>query len=117
MIKPIYSSQAHSSIIDTYLTMCKQFSQEVSNESRYHNYLDVVDLILEYHNEYGKTEYRSFYDWLMIIPINLSCATNGFFAGIETKSNSAEVRAYKIVLDQMLQETVKRLDTIKPAND
>jgi hypothetical protein len=95
VIKPIYSSQAHSSIIDTYLTMCKQFSQEVANESRYNNYLDVVELILEYHNEYGKDKERSFYDWLMIIPINLSCATNGFFAGIETKSNSAEVRAYK----------------------
>jgi hypothetical protein len=53
----------------------------------------------------------------MIIPINLSVATNGFFAGIETKSNAAVVRAYRVVLDQMLQETVSKLDDLEPTND
>ena len=117
MIKPIYSSQIHSSIVSTYLEMCKQFSEEITTKSRYNNYLEVVNTIIDYHNEYGKDKDRSFYDWLMIIPINLSCATNGFFAGAETKGNAAEVRAYKVILDQILHETVKRLDTIQPAND
>ena len=53
----------------------------------------------------------------MIIPINLSVATSGFFAGIETKSNLATVRAYRVVLDQMLQETVDKLDNLEPTND
>ena len=53
----------------------------------------------------------------MIIPINVSVATSGFFAGIETKGNAAVVRAYKVVLDQMLQETVQKLDSLQPKNE
>ena len=53
----------------------------------------------------------------MIIPINLAVATNGFFAGIETKSNSAVVRAYRVVLDELVQSTVDKIDKIEPIND
>ena len=53
----------------------------------------------------------------MIMPINVSVMTSGFFAGIETKGNAAVVRAYKVVLDQMLQETVDKLDKLEPTND
>ena len=118
MINPIYSSEEHKSIIEVYSVMCKQFVQEVATQGRYQNYLEVVDMITEYHNGYGSgLKENNFYDWIMIIPINLSVATNGFFAGIETKSNLAVVRAYRVVLDQMLQETVDRLDTLQLKND
>ena len=117
MHKPIYSSEEHRTIIEVYTAMCKQFTQEITTQSRYNNYLEVVDLIVEYSNGYGSgLKENNFYDWLMIIPINISVATSGFFAGIETKSNSAIVRAYKVVLDQLLQETVSRLDKLEPNN-
>ena len=100
------------------MAMCKQFTQETTTQSRYNNYLEVVDLIVEYSNGYGSgLKENNFYNWIMIIPINLSVATSGFFAGIETKSNSAIVRAYKVVLDQLLEETVSRLDELEPTND
>jgi len=119
MHKPIFSSEEHKSIIDVYLIMCKQFVGEVTTQARYNNYLEVVDIITEYSNGYGQgvRENGTFYDWIMIIPINLSVATNGFFAGIETKSNAAVVRAYRVVLDQMLQETVSKLDDLEPTYD
>ena len=118
MHKTIYSSDKHKAIIDIYINMCKEFAQDISSKAKYQNYLEVVDIILEYHNNYGKgVKENNFYDWLMIIPINLSVATSGFFAGLETKSNSAVVKAYKVVLDQMLHETVDRIDGIKPYND
>ena len=98
--------------------MCKQFAQEITTQNRYHNYLEVLQLIVEYSNGYGAgIRENNFYDWIMIIPINLSVATSGFFAGIETKGNAAVVRAYKVVLDQMLQETVKKLDSLQPKNE
>ena len=86
--------------------------------SKYQNYIEVLRTINEYSNNYGHgVKENNFYDWLMIIPINTSVATNGFFAGIETKSNAAVVRAYKVVLDQMLHETVEKLDLLQPTND
>lgn len=118
MQTPIYSSQEHKSIVEVYITMCKQFAEEVASKSKYNNYLEVIDLIVEYSNGYGSgVRENNFYDWIMIIPINISVATSGFFAGVETKGNAAVVRAYKVVLDQMLHEIVEKLDKLKPDDD
>jgi len=118
MIEPIYANDEHRVIVETYITMCQEFAKEVSTKNRYNNYLEVVGIIIEYHNNYGAGQREeNFYDWLMIIPINLAVATNGFFAGVETKSNSAVVRAYRLVLDELVQSTVDKIDKIEPIND
>ena len=118
MTEPIYANDEHKVIVDTYITMCKEFAKEVSTKSRYNNYLEVVEIIIEYHNNYGAgTKEENFWDWLTIIPINLSVATNGFFAGVETRSNAAVVRAYRVVLDELVQDTVNNIDKIEPIND
>ena len=98
--------------------MWTEFSKEVSTKAKYNNYLDVVDIILEYHNNYGKgVKENNWYDWLMIIPINLSVATNGFFAGLETKRNAAKLRAYKTVLDEMVHDVTDKIDALEQIND
>ena len=118
MTKPIYANDEHRVIIETYITMCKEFAKEVSTKSRYNNYLEVVEIILEYSNHYGEGQRENnFWDWLLIIPINLVVATNGFFAGVETRSNAAVVRAYRVVLDELTQDTVDKIDKIEPIND
>jgi hypothetical protein len=118
MTNLIYASQEHKTILDIYVAMCIEFADEVSTKSKFNNYKDVTSVIFDYHNSYGEgTREDNFYNWLMIIPINLSVATNGFFAGIETKSNRSIIRAYKVVLEEMLQETVNRLDDIKTTDD
>ena len=118
MIEPIYANNEHRVIIETYVTMCKEFAKEVSTKSRYENYLEVVEVIINYHNGYGEGDRENlFWEWLTIIPINLAVATNGFFAGVETKSNAAVVRAYRLVLDELTQNTVDKIDKIEPIND
>tara|TARA_R110000824_G_C15177638_1_gene673462 strand:+ start:770 stop:1126 length:357 start_codon:yes stop_codon:yes gene_type:complete len=118
MQNAIYSSENHKQIIEIYVEMCKQFAQEIATKTKYNNYLEVLQLIVDYSNGYGTgVRENNFYDWIMIMPINVSVMTSGFFAGIETKGNAAVVRAYKVVLDQMLQETVDKLDKLEPTND
>jgi len=118
MTEPIYANEKHKTVIDTYLVMCQEFAKDVSTKSRYNNYLEVVEIIIEYHNNYGAGQRENnFWDWMMIIPINLAVATNGFFAGVETKSNAAVVRAYRIVLDELTQNTVDEIDKIEIIND
>jgi hypothetical protein len=118
MIKPIYASEEHKTIIETYMLMCQEFAKEVSSKSRYNNYLDVLDTIVEYHNSYGSgTSENNWYDWLVIIPINVSVATNGFFAGLETNSNRALIRAYKTVLNEMVSDTVDKIDNLEEPSE
>ena len=118
MRKTIYANQQHQQAIETYLLMCKEFVKETSSKTRYQNYLQVIDLILEYHNSYGAgSKEHNFFDWLMIIPINVSVATNGYFAALETKRNRSIIRAYKVVLDELLHETVNKIDRIDPQDD
>ena len=80
----------------------------------YENFKEVMDIILEYHNNYGKyhKHAKNWYDWIMIIPINVSVMTNGFFAGLETKKNAAQIRAYKILLNEKVQEVVDKLEKL-----
>lgn len=114
MTKPLYSSAEHQTIIEVYIQTCQQFAQDVSTKSKYLNYLDLLSTIYEYHNGYGEGSLeKSWHDWLMIIPINVSIATNGFFAGLETNKNRAIIRAYKTVLDALVQETVDKIDNLK----
>ena len=63
MTEPIYANDEHRVIIETYITMCKEFAKEVSTKNRYENYLEVVQIIIEYHNNYGSgTKEENFFD-------------------------------------------------------
>ena len=53
----------------------------------------------------------------MILPINLSLLTNGFFAAIETKENAQTVRSYKVLLSEMVQDVVDKIEKLDPIND
>jgi len=118
MTKPIYASEEHKVIIEAYVVMCQEFAKEVSSKSRYHNYLEVVGTIVEYHNSYGSgTSENNWYDWLVIIPINLSVATNGFFGGLETNNNRAVIRAYRTVLNEMISDVMDKIDNLEEPSE
>jgi hypothetical protein len=118
MQEPIFASQEHKAIIEKYIALCLQFVKDTASETKYKNFVEVLQTIVEYHNGYGKgIKENNFYDWLMIIPINLSVATNGFFAGIETKRNAAIVRAYKVVLEQAVHDIVEKIDMLEPKSE
>ena len=118
MANPIYASSQHEQIVDPYINACNQFAEDVSTKTKYNNFKDVTKTIIDYHNGYGKgVRENNYYDWLMIIPINLSVAVNGFFAGLETKNNRATIRAYKVVLEQLLIDAEEKIELLEPENE
>jgi len=118
MIEPIYSSAEHRATIEAYLEMCMEFAKELSTKSRYEGYLEVLEIIIDYHNGYGTgLKESNYWDWMMIIPINVSVATNGFFAGIETKGNRGVVRSYRLILDEIVQQVTDKIDKMEVVND
>jgi hypothetical protein len=98
--------------------MIKEFVKDVSNDVRWKNYNQVFDLIVEYHNNYGKsTKENNYWDWLMILPINLSVMTNGFLAAIETKRNKTLVNSYRVLINEMLHDVVEKIEKLEPYNE
>ncbi len=118
MTKPIYANTEHEVIIGAYISMIKEFVKDVSNETRWRNFLEVLEILIEYHNNYGKgVRENNYWDWVMILPINLSLLTNGFLAAIETKRNSTIVRSYKVLLNEMVQDVVDKIEKLEPLDD
>ena len=118
MTKPIYANKEHEIIVSAYIVMIKELVKDISNQSRWNNFLDVLEIVIEYHNNYGKgVRENNYWDWIMILPINLSVLTNGFLAAIETKKNSAIVRSYKLLLNEMAQDVVDKIEKLEPIND
>jgi|TARA_R110002020_G_scaffold55041_2_gene152955 hypothetical protein len=118
MKKPIYANAEHEVIISAYILMIQEFVRDVANDTRYKNFLEVLSIVIEYHNNYGKgVRENNYWDFLMILPINLTVMTNGFLAGIETKGNSSVVRAYRILLNEMVQDVVSKIERLEPIND
>jgi len=116
--KPIFANITHQIIINDYLKLMLSFVKEISSPTKYQNFKDVLELIIEYHNGYGKdVNDGNWNDWLMIIPINTSVMVNGFFAGIQTKRNLESIRAYKLLLDNNLDILVRELRDIDYQNE
>ena len=118
MTKPIYANTQHEVIVGSYILMVKEFVRDVSNDTRYNNFLEILDILIEYHNNYGKgVRENNYWDFLMILPINLSLLANGFLAAIETKGNAPIVRSYKVLLNEMVQDVVDKIEKLEPIHD
>tara|TARA_Y100000592_G_C5392162_1_gene278799 strand:- start:446 stop:802 length:357 start_codon:yes stop_codon:yes gene_type:complete len=114
MKTPICASKEHEVIIKNYLDMHRKLIEDISNKERYNNYIEGYNLVIDLHNNYGNnTNSSNWYDWIMIIPINITVLTNGFLAGIQTKNNRATVRSYKVIVTNLVHEVADKLEKLE----
>ena len=50
MVKPVYSSIEHQLHLEEYLSLMLSILKKISSDTKYINFLEVVDLIIDYHN-------------------------------------------------------------------
>ena len=118
MRKVIYANHEHQVLVASYIIVTTDLIKELSSQSKHSQYLEILDIILDYHNTYGSSVNRqNWYDWIMIIPINLSVMSNGFLAGIENKRNEKKVFSTRTILTQMLADTVAKIDLMEYKNE
>ena len=118
MSTPIYANEEHKQTIEKFLLLCDEFAKEVGTHSKYQSYSEVLTNIIDYHNNYSAgTKKNNYWDWLMIIPINVAVMTQGFFAGIETRHKAAKLKAYRVILQEVLEETVSKIELLDPIKD
>ena len=118
MKNPLFANKQHEIMLTEFLTMNKELVEDVANDVRLKNYNEVFDIVIDYHNNYGKNRTSgNWHDWLMILPINISVLTNGFFAAIETKRNEKAVRSYRVLVSELVQDYVDKIETLQPSNE
>ena len=49
--------------------------------------------------------------------VNEASTTNGFFAGLETKRNSTKINSYRMVLNDMLQNLIDKIEKFETINE
>ncbi len=117
-MKTVYANKEHQVIIENYTRIMKDFVREVANDVRWKNYTEIFDIIVEYHNNYGNgAKEHNYWDWLMILPINLSVMTQGFLAAVETKRNKNTIKSYRVLLQEILHDVVEKLEKLEPINE
>ena len=118
MTKPIFANTMHQIIVNDFLNLMMSFAKEISTKTKYQNFKEVLELIIEYHNSYGEdVSMGNWNDWLMVIPINTSVMVNGYFAGLSTRNNSEIIKSYKLLLDNSLELLVRDLKDIEYNNE
>jgi len=117
MIKAIGINREHENILDTYiLTVCESV-KDVTTETKYNNFLDVVEIIVKYHNEYGDKKLGAYSDFMSIIPTNLTSCFRGFLAGVENNKNRSACRVYKTLLTELSYKIIEDLEKLKIEKD
>ena len=115
MKSPIFASKHHETLIEGFINAHKTFIEDLSTKARYKNYIDSLDLIIDYHNNYGNNKNSgNWQDWLSIIPINITVLSTGFLAPIETKSNKLRVNSYRTLVLELSHEITDELQEILP---
>tara|TARA_R110000787_G_scaffold70091_1_gene155800 strand:- start:7665 stop:8021 length:357 start_codon:yes stop_codon:yes gene_type:complete len=118
MRKVIYANHEHEILIDSYVNLTKDLISDLSSDTKFSQYEEILEIILEYHNTYGDSVNRqNWYDWIMIIPLNLSIMSNGYLAGLENKKNTKKIYATRAVLTELLEDTVNKIDLMKFKNE
>ena len=111
-----FAGEIHKVIVQDYINIIDVMIKEITTEEQYNEYEYSLNNIVDYHNGYGDKDESNYYDWLMILPINVSVLAQGLFVGLETKENRADVRGFKAVLDMELQTVVENISTISRYN-
>ena len=114
MVKPICVSTEHGLLIEQYIKFIVEIISDISTKDRFNNYKDILQIIIEYNNAYQvDVGTGNFYDFLMIVPVQVSVMTNGYLAGIENQKNRKKIRAYKYLISAQTHDLMLDLGKIK----
>ena len=78
---------------------------------------ELIDVVTDYSSSFSEEKDEYFYEWIRVIPTNLTYALAGFIAGVKNKDN---VRECNISYSGVLQSASRCLDAlskIEPDNE
>jgi len=118
--KPICLNYKHEIALSVYLEMITTSIKDITkDESKYNNFIDVANIIIEHHNNYksdvlGMANYQ---DFISLIPTHFTAMINGYLTGIENEINRNTVRVYKHILSEEAYNFIDKVQDLEIEKD
>ena len=118
--KPICLNYKHEIALSVYLEMITTSIKDITkDESKYNNFIDVANIIIEHHNNYksdvlGMANYQ---DFISLIPTHFTAMINGYLTGIENETNRNTVRVYKHILSEEAYNYIDKVQDLEIEKD
>ena len=120
LLKPICLNYKHEIALSVYLEMITTSIKDITkDESKYNNFIDVANIIIEHHNNYksdvlGMANYQ---DFISLIPTHFTAMINGYLTGIENETNRNTVRVYKHILSEEAYNFIDKVQDLEIEKD
>ncbi len=120
LLKPICLNYKHEIALSVYLDMITTTIKDITkDESRYNNFIDVANIIIDHHNNYesdvlGIANYQ---DFISLIPTHFTSMVNGYLVGLENETNRNTVRVYKHLLSEEGYNFIEKVQDLEIEKD
>ena len=120
LLKPISLNYQHEIALSVYLDMITTTIKDITkDESRYNNFIDVANIIIDHHNNYksdvlGVANYQ---DFISLIPTHFTSMVNGYLVGLENETNRNTVRVYKHLLSEEGYNFIEKVQDLEIEKD
>jgi len=78
---------------------------------------DICKVVVDYSNSFGEERDEFFYEWIRVIPTNLTYAVGGFIAGLRNSNNSELCNIYYSEVFKAASDCLMALNIVKPDDE
>ena len=120
LLKPICLNYKHEIALSIYLEMITTTIKDITkDESKYKDFIDVANIIIEHHNNYRKDVLvlANYQDFISLKPTHFTAMVNGYLTGLENEKNRNTVRLYKHLLSEEGYNFIEKVQDIKIERD
>lgn len=78
---------------------------------------DVMNVIMDYSNSFSEEREEYFYEWLRVIPTNLTYAVAGYISGLKNTDNTEMSNIYYSEVLQAATSCLQALNIIQPIDE
>ena len=114
----LYISAEHEMIMLAYYYELDDALKYVKpSKDNYKLLADLIDVITDYSNSFSEDKDLYFYEWIRIIPTNLTYTLAGYISGLKNDDNAKECNiSYSSIL-QSASRCLTKLNVIEPSNE
>ena len=114
----IFVSAEHKVImLRYYQTIDKALEMLEPTEDSFKLLEEILLVVMDYSNSFSEEKETFFYEWIRVIPTNLTYAVAGFISGLKDKDNTELCNIYYSEVLRAASKCLESLNIVEPTNE